>query len=323
MKKFIFSAMIIASVVSCTQRDTDAGVESNEIRLSSGMDDQISGKASKAAFGGASAVNSLQILRLDNSVSTPIPKNFTDAKLVEANRATDGNTTWSNPQFYRSTQEHVFFASYYPSGTISADKVATIAIDGKTDIMTAPAVYAGNTASPINAQLKYRHELAQIEVICKVATGEVENQTISRWGNIKSIKMKSTKPSMDYNWASQRIAPSGSDAYISFWDEDYTNEFVEQPIGGLSATKAIAFGMFAPSTSQLFTLEMQFDGAAIISTNNGIRSAVVDLGAGNKLERGKKHVITCTFRANQSNPIAVTTSIEEWTVGATGTGEFN
>lgn len=323
MKKFIFSAMIIASIVGCTQREINTGVESNEIRLSSGMDEQISGKASKAAFASASAVNGLQILRIDNIMSTPIPTDFSNAKLIEANRATSGAVTWLNPQFYNNQAHHVFFASYYPSGAVSADKVTTIAIDGKTDIMTAPAVHGGNSTTPSQAQLKYKHELAQVEVICKVAPGAVEAQTIGRWGNIKSIKMKTAKPSMAYTWASQKIVPSGSDASIPFWGQDYTTEFATQPIGGLTATQPIAFGMFAPTTSQLFTVEMQFDGAQIVAENNGIRTATVDLGTGNKLERGKKHVITCTFNQVQANPVVVTTTIEDWTVGATGTGEFN
>lgn len=323
MKKIIFSAMIIASIVGCTQREVNTGVESNEIRLFSGMADPVSGKATKAAFAPNSAISGLQILRVDLPVQgTP---SFENATLVGANRegTTAGNIVWQNTQYYSQSFHHAYFASYYPAGTV-VDKVTTITIDGKTDIMTAPAVYAGVKGNPVPAGLAYAHELAQVEVICTTKQGDANpDAVIAKWGKIQRISMKDTKASMTYTWASQKTAPAGANSTIDFVAKDYTNDFTPRSIAKYSATpEAIAFGMFAPLNSQLLTLELQFDGTGL--SNGGVRSAVVDLGAGKMLKKGYKHVITCTFTTSTETPIVASSTVDAWKEGgANGDVEFN
>lgn len=323
MKKFIFSTMIIASVVGCTQRGANADVESNEIRLFSGMADPASSKATKVAFTPNSEIEGLQILRAE--LPAPGVPNFENSTLLWANRdaSAQGAITWQNPQYYKPTSEYVYFASYYPSGVV-VNKVTTMTIDGKTDIITAPMVYAGNATSPQAAMLSYSHELAQIEVICTTKQSDDNaDVTIAAWGNITRISIQDTKPSMTYTWATRKTAAVGANSTIDFVSKDYTTDFASQPIAKYSATpEAIAFGMFAPSNSQFLTLKLQFDGAGL--SNGGIRTATVDLGTGKTLKKGYKHVITCTFTKNTNTPINAQSTIEDWkTGGANGDIEFN
>lgn len=310
MKKVLFSAMIIATMVSCSKSETEnpVGPEgTNEIRLSAGI------AGTKAAVDGDVAVSDLQFLRADATATTPT--SFAGKTAFGGSRAVGGVITFDNKQYYGQT-DNAYFVSYYPAGTVNSD-VVTWTIDGKTDVMTAAVIDAGTQAlHAAPGSFAYKHQLSQVEVII---SGEVGSA--ARWGDVTSIKLKNTAPSMTYSYATMTTATAGTASASALVAPDYTADFTTVAVPDAAATTVVAAGMFMPSASQTIALEVAFANGAETA---GTRSVIVDLGTGNSLTIGKKHTITLTFKATPSgDEIVVSSTIDTWDTGHTGAGDIN
>lgn len=317
MKKILLSAIVIAAIVGCSKRNvTEPVPDSNAIVLGSGFT-ATSNANSKAALFGDMVVPGLQFLRLDVIQGLPAPTDFTNGTLVVAEREAGGNIKWGAAQYYNATTTtSTYFASYYPQATV-AGSTATWTIDGKKDIMTAGVVNSGNNITKETPTVAYKHELAQVQVICVAENTKPLATIITHWGKITGIKMKATKATMDYSYATLATSTAAAaDGDVAFSAPDYTANFTPVDIAATTSTTVVAAGMFAPA-GQTFQLE-------ITSELRGVQTATVDLKAPNKLEKGKKHIITCTFGKSDTDPIIIATStIEAWGTGANGGVIFN
>lgn len=311
MKKNLFAALaIIVAMSSCSKDDSSNGNNDGftEIKLRSGISAQT-----KAAYSGDVAVEGLQFLRVDADATT---NDFTDKTAIVGDRAVGGAISFRNRQYYVA-EKNSYFASYFPVGDL-VNNVITWAIDAKTDIMTAATINAGSLASHATpGSFTYKHELAQIEVICKAASDDVEIST--RWGQIQSIKLRNAPVTMNYAYNGLAVTPGTSISNIALMKADYATDFTAISLPAAGNTAVNAAGMFVPAASENFQLE-------IVTENNGTKIVTVDLGLGNELKKGEKHVITLTFNAEgqpEDNDITTTSTIEEWRTGATGSEELN
>lgn len=309
MKKILFAAVaLVAAMSSCSKEDSSNGDNNGvaEIKLRSGISAQT-----RAAYSGDVAVAGLQFLRADAAATT---NDFTGKTPIVGSRAVGGAITFGNAQYYAAAN-NTYFASYFPVGNL-ANNVITWGIDAKTDIMTAATINAGSQASHATPEsFVYKHELAQIEVVCKMAaTG---NDISTRWGQIQSIKLKNTPATMSYAYNGLAVTQGAPTSDIALVQADYTTTFAPIALPANTSAAVNAAGMFAPLASQNFQLE-------IATESNGTKVITIDLGSGNELAKGKKHVITLTFNAaTTQDEIVVSSTIEEWAPGATGTGELN
>lgn len=306
MKKILLPVLVIAAMSSCskaTVETPDAG-GLKEIRLGSGITART-----KAAYSGDVAIAGLQFLRLDAGAPT---NDFSGCTAIEGNRAVGGAIVFGNKQYYAAA-DNTYFASYFPEGIVN-NGVVTWSVDGKTDIMTAGAVDAGTNDAPHSASLAYEHRLAQIEVVCKAAIDDASVQ--ARWGNITGIKLRNTPATVRYAYNGLEVTP-GDTGDVALAAPDYTADFAPITVPASTNDAVNAAGMFYPSASQSFQLE-------IATATEGIRTVTIDLGAGNSLEHSRKHVVTLTFQAQPSrDEITVSSTVEEWTPGATGSGSLN
>lgn len=313
MKKILLSAMLLAAITSCSKSETERPVNEDglaEIVLSSGV-------VSKAIIEEGVAIEGLQFVRIDGTV---MPTDFSTATLAPITGSRAGGAgaaaiTFANKQHYSATN-HSYFTSYYPQGTY-VNGVVKWVIDGKTDILSSNAIDAGTNAAHTSiSPLAYRHELAQIAVVCKAE----DATAAARWGKIQSIKLKKAESNLLYSLASMTATAGNVLSDIALLKgETYELPFLPIDIPTTANTDIVAAGMFAPSASQQFTLEVETE-------KEGVKILTIDLGNGKSLVRGKRHTATLTFK-NVTTPeveIGITASIEAWqNDGASGEGEFN
>lgn len=308
MKKIVLSAILIAATIGCStiNKDTEPDKESGRIRLGSSMSNMEA--KSKAALNSTSAVTGLQMLRVD--ADTP-PSDFTTASLVAANRVDDATSVvFATPQYYDSEQ-HSYFMGYYPAADASIPAERSWAIDGKTDIMTTDIYDAGTYGSPIVPKMRFKHALAQIELIITSETGHT-NEVRAHWGNIVQIQthLANNKASLKLNPISLVFS---NPSEVPFLKSDYSSEFTSLVIPEHDNTEINAAGMFAP-TGQKFQIILKV-GALVSSP-----VIDVDLGSGNSLQAGKRYVITLVFNTKEIKVKA--TSIEAWAKGGNGAVEM-
>lgn len=306
MKKFLFPLLVFTALSSCNKEVTPGGDPGalKEIRLGSG----ITGRT-KAACDGDVAIVGLQFLRKD---ATAAPGDFSGCRAIPGSRALGGVITFGEAQYYAASG-NTYFVSYFPAGTVRSD-VVTWNIDGKTDIMTAAVADAGtNTTPSTTASLSYLHSLAQIEVICRASVDDNAVQT--RWGNITSIRLCDTPTTLCYAYNGLAVTPGVTKAGIALAAGDYTADFTATAVPPSTNITPDAAGMFVPSASQSFRME-------ITTVAGGTRIVTIDLGEGNSLKEGQKHVVTLTFQPNLKE-IGVSSTIEAWTEGAKGSGTIN
>lgn len=313
MKRVLFAAIIIAAVSSCSKNNNSQQPPEgrNEICLSTGI------AGTRAAFSPDSPVKNIQFIRVD---ATSEPTSFVGGTSILGSRATDGAITFGNTQYYAAS-DRSYFISYFPVGTKSENSV-TWDIDVTTDILRTPLVAdAGTNGAPLTPTLNYQHELAQLEVKCIAQDAEAA----TRWGKIKSIKLKNTASAMNFNLINQTVSPAEMLTDLTLVANDYQNEMQASDIAVSSGTPAndpvAGAGMFAPSASRQITLEVLATGATV----NTPRVISIDFGTDKSFNRGEKHVVTLTFNKENvdQDMITATSTIEEWTLGATASNDIN
>lgn len=309
---------------SCTKSNEGTAPDGlAEICLSSGSIESraVSGDGIKDGKGD---IVGLQFLRID---APSQPANFggltnsviTGKRTGNATPTTASAITFDNKQHYSATAaNHSYFVSYFPAGSMNSN-VVTWDIDGATDILTSNVIDAGTNAShgAIPA-LNYRHELAQIAVICMAENGK-QTQVNTRWGDIKRITLKGTRAQMQYSYATLATTAFGGLKDINLLKgETYKEEFAPVAIPAFGSTAVIACGMFMPSASQNFALEVD-------TANEGVKSLTINLGNGEQLARAKRHLVTLTFKESNTSEaeILITSTVEQWSNGASGSGSFN
>lgn len=307
MKKILFIATVIgaATLFGCSRATGEPQGEAQAIRICS--DVQGEAVAGKAAYNNKDVVDGLQILRID---AAQVPTNFSDATLLVANRVDNAtHVSFTTPQYYDLTNSS-YFIGYFPA-TSNDGKRASWKMNGKMDIMTTEKdIYdAGSIFAQKVPVMRFRHALAQLEVICTSEQGTTETAR-ERWGQIEYIKIKETAPYVEF-WFNDRLL-----MYINYFPEaialsqaDYTADFAPIDIPDVGSTVVNAAGMFAPS-GQKFSLLVK------MKNSSADQEVLVDMGASKSFDKGKRHIVTVIFSAKE---IKVKTTIDEWKTGDSNT----
>lgn len=308
MKRILLTVAMIAAMSSCSKNSESEQTPDgrNEISLSANI------AGTKAAMGNGSALKEAYFLRVDGSA---VPTSFENAATIYGSRATNGAITFGNPQYYLASG-NTYFMSYSPNSIRRGNRLLW-PVDGQLDILTTPIVAdAGSNESPVVANLNYQHELAQLEIKC-IAENDA---AITRWGGINGIYII-TPTHAYYDLATRTMSFENLDIATlrnPQYDEQLYPFKLEKSTGTPTNDPVVAAGMYSPSASQQITLNIR--ASKITET----RTIIVDFGAGNTFERGKKHVVTLTFKEKSSqNEITASSTIEAWQTGATGSGDVN
>lgn len=350
MKAIIIYSLALAALTSCakseevTTPDNPTPQTPREIRISAAIEASAQTKAvtrvettPTGALDGTQDIPGIQFLRKDdtsgkNSLSFEGVTAITGTRTKNDNdntTTTDGDITFGTKQEYDlANNKHAYFVAYYPAGTVE-NSVATLAIDGKTDILYAPlfdaGCYTGITSSPT---MTFSHALAQLEVVCKAEESVSADVMAKVWGKIKKIEI-ATKETAKYKYSDQSFeftttegGGSGSKK-LPLLKSDYTDfETNGIEIPASTNTTANAAGMFAPDntgTSAIaLTITTQVEGGQTVETPVSVQLTDADNTTQKGFERGKKHTAILTFKSSKKEISVTGTTITPWNEGYKG-----
>lgn len=319
MKQILFSAMIVAAMASCSKEQEAPAAQSGpkEITVLSTVDGQT-----KAAIIGTSDITGLQFLSAEGA---SMPTTWVGKIPFSGNRAgSDGKITMNSKLYYNEDgTTNTYLTSYYPAGVLS-NNILTWSIDGKTNILTAAPIDKGNKTTAANNALSYKHQLCQVEVICKVETDGDAAAIKARWGKVTGIKMLDAPAKASLDYSTLLVNPSVEIAALTFLRPDYSTPLAALDLQLSAATDVQAAAMVYPQATRTFQLELAMAGGTEGSIN---RTVTIDLGEGNTMVRAKKHVVTLTFKKTNESGTEIEVSgtagdFEEWSNGATGSGSI-
>lgn len=315
MKRLFISMLAVAAMASCSKSETDdAGAgNSRDIKISSAIEVATS---SKAALLPASALTGIHFLKVDGTVA---PANMAGAVAYTGDRAatSEGAITFVSAPQYAMNDNNAYLVGCYPGAaggaTVTEGTSVGWAIDGATDILVTPIWDAGKYSAAKTTGMAFKHELAQLEVVCQAESGVPAGSVQATWGNITGIELVGTKTNALYTYADNAVTFTGS-ADKALLQNDYTAAFAPKAIADNGSVAVDAAGMFAPSTG-VITLKVTTaaGGEKIIPVT--LRSA----GADKDFEKGLKHTVTLTFKAG-SKDVSTETAIDVWGEGYKGEG---
>ena len=255
MKKVILSMMAVAALASCSKdNETPAPTtDPNEITLVSNM----VGVETKAPLSGelkavarvlatsTSTTNFAALYGTRDGDNTYIKFNGT----TTLEGFTDATGANEKPEFYQGDNE-VFLCGFYPAAwTVNGEFSA---IDGKTDVLFAPAIRVTKNTEDANRKLTFHHLLTKLNVKVKLENGSVDN-----WGTIKSMTLTSnTKVNLDVaslptDVTTIPVSSFSESKALSFYtiNEDAAISSTALPKGAETAATDFAYVMCAPVTA--------------------------------------------------------------------------
>lgn len=286
------------------------GKPSREIRITSAIEAVGS---TKSAANPNDALSPIVFLKID---ALNAPQNMRGATNFYASRASGstGAITFTDavkPQ-YLITEQNAYFVAYYP-GQPQDNEIVTWTITGRDDIMLTDIWNAGRYSAPLTGtgdpKLIFKHQLAQLEVICVADVSEVPLSMIQlAWGDIMSIELTNAYPQMRYSYASNKITINGTKANNVLLKPDYNTAFTSITIPAATNTSVNAAAMLAPSTGPL---------QLIVKTTNVVIGVPITVqlkqnGVNKDFEVGMRHTITLKFMPNANDIVIVGTSIQGW-----------
>ena len=364
MKSILIYSLALAALTSCSKSEEAITPDNpnnplppKEIHISAAIEASAQTKATtradatplKGPIDGTADIPGIQFLHKDATTSEMSGEvlSFDDATLITGTRiatgtaTTGGSITFSGsaPQYDQKDNKNAYFVAYYPEATEVSSNVATLTIDGKTDILYAERYDAGSYTSITTNTMTFKHALAQIKVICKGAADATQGVIDEVWGKITKIEIE-TKAKATYTYATQKFAYAVSATggatsdKLALLGSDYNALAANGvqipaataaiPTSGSNDEGVIAAGMFAPDDEASSTAAVKL----IITTQKDSESAVennVDVQLMNGVTQaafisGKTHTVTLTFNSKEKNITVTGTKVEEWTPGYTGTG---
>lgn len=282
MKRLFTMALALVALGSCSneQIDTNAPVE---VKMNAKV------TATKAVINAGDAVTGVQFARIDGD--TPAWTSVTAVTTTGDIAKTSGAITFTNPQFYPSTDGMVNFVGYFPAAKSIAAGVVSMEITGDEDVLYAAPV-AGNKTNKLGS-MAFNHMLTQFTFVI------VKEASVSPDVTGVEVAIKDAKTTFDMALA---------DGVLDNW-------------AGAKAIPVITGGTatITPSTATVpFMIEPDMTSLVLTVSADGYASQPITiLGSDNgKFEKGSSYVITLTFKATSIEP---TSTISAWKPG-TATG---
>jgi hypothetical protein len=223
--KQLFYPLIAALLMTagCNKENTQEGGTS-EIHIGASIE-------TRAAVVESTPLTAVQFLRKDVSDGTA-PGNYSGITPIAGNRASNGNITFTGTPkpTYSLNDQDAFFVAYWPTGTGGANNVAW-QIDGKTDILVSDQYNAGKYSAPLSgavgngSPMIFRHQLAQLEVVCKADPDFDLSATAATWGKITKIEILETYPMAEFNYATCAVSFTGAPSPSALLQKDYETMF--------------------------------------------------------------------------------------------------
>ncbi|MCD8093613.1 MAG: fimbrillin family protein, partial [Bacteroides sp.] len=349
MKAIIIYSLALAALTSCakseeaiTPDNPNNPLPPKEIHISAAIEASAQTKAVtrvdatplEGPIDGTADIEGIQFLRKDDAASQS-SLSFDGATLITGTRTknddnagttNDGDITFDGtaPMYDLVDNKHAYFVAYYPAAASVTSNVASLTIDGKTDILYAPLYDAGcyaPTGSVSGSSMTFNHALAQLEVVCKAESGVSADVIKGIWGKIKKIEI-ATKETAKYKYSDQSFefttaegSGSGSKK-LPLLKADYKTTFASIDIPASSNTTVNAAGMFAPaaenSTNAInLTITTQVSGGSEVTTDVSVQLTDGSPSSTNKgFERGKKHTAILTFKSSTKEISVTGTSVD-------------
>ena len=318
MKPFATLILTICLFQSCTP-DSDLSesesLPAHPIRISASID----GAATRAATttgpikdgteaNAKAELTGIHFLRKDADKE---PGDFSGADLISASRDNNGNITFTQSQDYNLNGNNAYFVAYWPTAITTEPGKLTWTISGNIDILKADTYDAGSYTAPVITGLTFRHALAQLKVVLKVAESTSLEVAKAVWGKITKIEL-TTSETMTYTYATNALT-YGTKKPIPLYKNDYSAKFENQTYELVKDnTDVIATGMFPASTGKI---KLKVTGSTNVTGEVEVQLMNENTEAG--FESGKTHTVTLSLGANEKDITVSATTIEEWTDGGT------
>ena len=295
MKKFMLATLSVIVIAGCV-KDIVYEDQPVPILFDAGIS-AVNTRAPIVSSGGlpTSPITGIQILRAADIASSP---DWTAVSSVAttADVSTAGAVSPTTTQYYNANPSlNAWFMAYYPSGTITANKV-NWTITGQEDIIVAPSVGAGNKSSPTTATLAFAHKLTQLQFYVKAASPTA----ITQWGTLSSIKVTADTAlelTLSTNTLASNSTPVNTDLTTS-GSFPFT-----------MTTSEAAVGVIMVKPGDLGTIK--------VTTANSPEQSVGITGLSTTVA-GSAHKITLTF--NELGGITFAATLTDWATGTAGTG---
>ena len=309
MKTFIFSALALGMMASCSNTEVEGidAVDNGEpvaIQLSAGVQTNVVAGLSRAAITGADGVFVATVLGWEGSAAdySVAAKWNTTTNNISA-QANGDVITLTEAEYYNPSKEvNTYMKAYYPEGTVTAGNYnfTTPVKDGTQDILVSTEV-VGNRANATNKVFTFTHPLTQLNFSAIEGNGWGTGSV----GSVKSITLKDVS-----------VATG-----VKISDNSLVSESIVAGLAVTNITEAgIAVGktdtpmgdpvMIVPTTKNEILVDVVMaDG---ISFSN-VKVTTTD----DTFMAGKAYTITLTFN---NKKVAGTAIVTDWTTGGTGSG---
>lgn len=336
MKHLLFLVLPAVLLAGCSEHEPEADAgpgRDGVIRIASAIE---ASAETRAAVTDGDRLTDVQFLRVDVADDGAVPSDYFSG--VTAIGGTRDNTGAKSIVFdaptpaYSLNDDRSYFVAYHPKTTV-ASGVAAWTIDGKTDILMTPVWDAGKYSAPRTGgggaagdPMLFRHQLAQLEVICKAYTadGTAESLVQALWGDITSIELLNTASEATYTYATNAVAYNAPKGLPLLAGATYADAFAPTAVTVNAADAVTAAGMFAPDVTPGSTARIQL---RVRSTGfpAGVRLEVQlknASGADVGFTRGLKHTVTLSLRAGEKQIDVAGITITPWGAGYAGNSEM-
>ncbi len=321
MKKVLLSMMAVAALASCAKEEgnTPAPVDNNEITLVSNTVNAMTKASLSGDFTGiarvlasANQTNFSTLYGSRDATNTYIKFDGTTSAKGFTNAAGDD----PQPEYYQGN-ENVYLCGFYPNTWTIAG--AYESIDGKTDVMFAPAITVNKSTEVAYRKLTFNHLLTKLDVQVKIENGEIDN-----WGTITSMTLSSnTKISVDVASLPTAVSsitpanfsePSTLNFYSTTGDAQISNTAL--PEEATTQATDFAYIMCAPVTADgtenaEYTLNIVTEKAGSYTVPLNLKNADNSTDF-DKSTLGYQFKVLLTF---ESTEITATATIAPWNQG--------
>lgn len=306
MKTFVFAAVAMALVSSCTSSEIDEIVnENNElvaIQLSAGVQANVVA-GTRAALTG-SATFKPTILGWEG---TDVPNYATTEANWTATTTNDILCDGTNTalaldafQYYNANGAvKTYMKAFYPAGTVTTGAYSFDSPDkdGTLDVLVSDVVI-GDKKDADNKKFTFAHPLTQLTFAAEAGDGW-------RGGTVKSITLKGASVATGINIADGAlVTESVSEISVGL---DANNKEITAKGGVVTVTTPV---MIAPVVANAISID-------IVMTDNTAFKGVLVTTDGDTFAAGKAYTITLTF---QNKQIAGNASVTGWDATGIGSG---
>lgn len=334
-------ALAALASVACSKRTGGNSEElrSKQISITSSVDGDKSGKASKAMLDGTTVIGDIHLLRKDGTNGAN--KIFTGVTPQIVSRAAGvGNIRFATSELYDiNSTDPAYFMAYYPATTLGATVTPGASVTwtpkGDLDILVSDLHNAGTYTAQnnggvggINTPMVFRHVLSNLKIVleAKIETDETLAEIQQLWGTIQKIEIEGMYPQYTFNYNGGGLMSVGGNTTTlelikgdGYGDVAKNTPNSTDGVIGDTGNASVKFAsMLVPNSATSYNLKVYS------SINPGAPVAVIVGGGANPLagglQKGHTHMFTLKFGMNPKYIQVTTSTIPDWIAGGNADG---